>query len=34
MTIGGWICMTVAVGFVTILFAWCCFKVATSVTDD
>lgn len=30
MTIGGWTCMIFAIGVVTILFSWCCFKVATS----
>ncbi len=31
MTIGGWICMLCAVGCVTTLFLWCCYKViATS----
>jgi len=29
MTIGGWICMLLAVGTVAGLFSWCCFKVVT-----
>ncbi|MDO4571010.1 MAG: hypothetical protein Q4D38_11535 [Planctomycetia bacterium] len=27
MTIGGWICMTIAMGSVMLLFGWCCYKV-------
>ncbi|MDO4628989.1 MAG: hypothetical protein Q4C70_07380 [Planctomycetia bacterium] len=30
MTIGGWICMLCAVGCVTSLFLWCCYKVITT----
>lgn len=27
MTIGGWITMILSVGFVTVLFVWCVWKV-------
>jgi hypothetical protein len=27
MTTGGWITMIVSVGFVTVLFGWCIYKV-------
>ncbi|MBQ2821436.1 MAG: hypothetical protein IJF17_07620 [Thermoguttaceae bacterium] len=30
MTIGGWICMLFAIGIVSGLFTWCCFKVLTA----
>lgn len=30
MTIGGWISMTVTVGFVLGLFSWCCYKMVTA----
>lgn len=30
MTVGGWICMLCAVGCVTTLFLWCCYKVITT----
>jgi hypothetical protein len=30
MTTGGWITMTLSVGFVLSLFGWCIFKVLTS----
>jgi len=30
MTLGGWICMTLAIGFVVTLFGWCCWKMATA----
>jgi len=34
MTIGGWICMLFAVGTVTGLFAWCCWKVVSMQDDE
>lgn len=30
MTIGGWITMVLSVGFVTVLLAWCIWKVVTT----
>jgi hypothetical protein len=30
MTTGGWIIMVVSVSFVTLLFAWCIYKVFTT----
>jgi hypothetical protein len=27
MTIGGWISMTISIGFTTGLFGWCCYKM-------
>lgn len=30
MTIGGWIIMTLSVGFVTALLAWCVYRVVTT----
>ena len=30
MTLGGWISMTVTLGFVLGLFSWCCYKMATA----
>lgn len=30
MTLGGWISMTLSIGIVTALFAWCVWKLATS----
>jgi len=32
MTSGGWIIMTLSVSFVTVLFAWCIWKVLTTPT--
>lgn len=34
MTLSGWICMLGANGFVTALFAWCVWKIATLESDD
>lgn len=34
MTIGGWICMLLAIGVVSGLFIWCCFKVLTAPVVD
>lgn len=34
MTVGGWICMSVAVGSVLTLFSWCCFKLITSRDEN
>lgn len=34
MTLGGWICMSVAVGSISILTFWCCFKVLTDRNDQ
>jgi hypothetical protein len=33
MTAGGWIAMSLSVGFVTILFAWCVHRVLRSSAD-
>ncbi|MBP5621359.1 MAG: hypothetical protein J6X44_05030 [Thermoguttaceae bacterium] len=30
MTIGGWISMTITLGFVIGLFGWCCYKMTTA----
>lgn len=30
MTLGGWISMTVTIGFVLALFSWCCYKMTTA----
>ncbi len=30
MTVGGWICMLLAISVVSGLFIWCCYKVLTS----
>ena len=30
MTAGGWIVMLASVGFVTVAFAWCIYKVLTT----
>jgi hypothetical protein len=33
MTTGGWITMFVSVGFVTVLLAWCVYKVLSTPSD-
>ena len=30
MTIGGWISMTVTLGFVLGLFSWCCYQMTSA----
>lgn len=30
MTIGGWVSMTITLGFVLGLFGWCCYKMTTA----
>ncbi len=34
MTMGGWLCMITAVGSITILCTWCCWKVLTDKEDN
>jgi hypothetical protein len=34
MTTGGWIVMTLSVGFVTGLFAWCLYRVLSGGQPD
>jgi hypothetical protein len=34
MTWGGWLTMILSVGFVSILFVWCVWKVLFSVQDE
>lgn len=33
MTVGGWITMTLSVGFVTGLFGWCVYRVLRGSAD-
>lgn len=34
MTIGGWFTMTLSVGFVTLLFVWCIYRVLRGSADE
>lgn len=34
MTLGGYLCMLSACGFVTVLFGWCCWKIAFGAKNE
>ena len=34
MTLGGWLTMTLSVGFVTVLFGWCVYRVLRASGDE